>query len=91
MARSTASSAGRLRCSLLKKRVNFSTQSKPIRSLAVAIARSLTNTFAGIRPIDLPGFILAELAGAAVGMLLMKWLLGPSEVRGPVAIAQTQR
>ena len=27
----------------------------------------------------------------AVGMLLMKWLLGPSEVRGPVAIARTQR
>ena len=44
---------------------------------AVAIARSFTNTFSGIRPIDLPGFIVAELCGAVVGMLLMTWLLRP--------------
>ena len=31
--------------------------------------------FAGIRPIDLPGFILAELIGAVIGFLLMAWLL----------------
>jgi len=42
---------------------------------AVAIARSLTNTFSGIRPTDLPGFIVAELCGAVVAMLLMGWLL----------------
>ncbi len=67
------------------------TASTSFANPAVAIARSLTDTFAGIRPIDLPGFILAELAGAAIGMLLMKWLLGPAEVRGPVAIAETSR
>jgi glycerol uptake facilitator-like aquaporin len=44
---------------------------------AVAIARSLTNTFSGIRPVDLPGFIAAELVGAVVAMLLMSWLLAP--------------
>jgi len=55
----------------------------------VAIARSLTNTFAGIRPIDLPGFIIAELCGALIGMLLMNWLLGRPAVRGPMAIAET--
>jgi hypothetical protein len=55
----------------------------------VAIARSLTNTFSGIRPIDLPGFIVAELGGAVVGMLLMNWLVGSPAVRGPVAIAET--
>jgi glycerol uptake facilitator-like aquaporin len=64
------------------------TASTSFANPAVAIARSLTNTFAGIRPIDLPGFILAELGGAVIGTLLMKWLLGQPEVRGPVAIAQ---
>ena len=58
---------------------------------AVAIARSLTNTFSGIRPVDLPGFILAELCGAFVGMLLMNWMLGRPEARGPVRIAETSR
>jgi hypothetical protein len=41
----------------------------------VAIARSLTNTFSGIRPTDLPGFIAAELCGALAAMILMGWLL----------------
>ena len=35
----------------------------------------MTNTFSGIRPLDLPGFIAAELAGAVVALLLMTWLL----------------
>lgn len=65
------------------------TASTSFANPAVAIARSLTNTFAGIRPVDLPGFILAELCGAFVGMLLMNWLLGRPEARGPVSIAET--
>jgi glycerol uptake facilitator-like aquaporin len=44
---------------------------------AVAIARSFSNTFSGIRPLDLPGFIIAEVLGAVVGMLVMTWLLRP--------------
>ncbi|MDH2354037.1 aquaporin family protein [Bradyrhizobium sp. SSUT112] len=67
------------------------TASTSFANPAVAIARSLTNTFAGIRPIDLPGFILAELCGAFVGMLLMNWLLGRSRAAGPVPIAETTR
>ena len=66
------------------------TASTSFANPAVAIARSLTNTFAGIRPADLPGFILAELCGAFAGMLLMNWLLRRPEVRGPVAIAETR-
>ena len=54
------------------------TASTSFANPAVAIARSLTNTFSGIRPIDLPGFIVAELAGAFVGYLLMTWLLSPA-------------
>ncbi|PJG57130.1 aquaporin family protein [Bradyrhizobium forestalis] len=65
------------------------TASTSFANPAVAIARSLTNTFAGIRPVDLPGFILAELCGAVAGMLLMSWLLGQSQARGPVPIAET--
>jgi glycerol uptake facilitator-like aquaporin len=67
------------------------TASTSFANPAVAIARSLTNTFAGIRPVDLPGFIIAELLGAFVGMALMNWLLGRPEVRGPVKIAETSR
>ncbi len=42
---------------------------------AVAIARALTNSFSGIRPADLPGFIAAELFGALAALAVMTWLL----------------
>jgi glycerol uptake facilitator-like aquaporin len=51
------------------------TSSTSFANPAVAIARSLTNTFSGIRPADLPGFIAAELGGAVAALLLMNWLL----------------
>lgn len=41
---------------------------------ALAIARALTDTFAGIRPADVPGFIGAELAGAAAAAAVFRWL-----------------
>jgi glycerol uptake facilitator-like aquaporin len=51
------------------------TASTSFANPAVAIARAFSDTFAGIRPADLPGFILAELAGALVAMALAGWLL----------------
>jgi glycerol uptake facilitator-like aquaporin len=59
------------------------TSSTSFANPAVAIARSMTNSFSGIRPFDLPGFIAAELCGAVVALILMSWLLrdageGPS-------------
>ena len=51
------------------------TASTSFANPAVAIARSLTDTFSGIRPLDLPGFILAQIAGALVALALMSWLL----------------
>jgi len=42
---------------------------------AVAMARSLTNTFSGIRPVDAPWFILAEITGALLAAALFRWLL----------------
>jgi glycerol uptake facilitator-like aquaporin len=60
------------------------TSSTSFANPAVAIARSLTNTFSGIRPVDLPGFIAAELTGALAALWLMNWLLrstGEEELR----------
>src|SRR5881227_2410322 len=55
------------------------TASTSFANPAVAVARSFTNTFSGIRPIDLPGFIAAECFGAVLGMLVMTWLLRPEK------------
>jgi glycerol uptake facilitator-like aquaporin len=41
---------------------------------AVTLARAATNTFAGVRPADIPGFIFAELIGAALATLFAGWL-----------------
>ncbi|SDN02667.1 MIP/aquaporin family protein [Afipia sp. GAS231] len=51
------------------------TASTSFANPAVAIARSMTNTFSGIRPADLPGFIGAEIFGAVAAMIFMGWLL----------------
>lgn len=51
------------------------TASTSFANPAVAVARSLTNSFSGIRPLDLPGFIAAELVGAFVALWAMSWLL----------------
>jgi len=54
------------------------TASTSFANPAVAVARSLTNSFSGIRPTDLPGFILAEIAGALIAAAAMNWLLTPA-------------
>ena len=50
------------------------TSSTSFANPAVTLARALTNTFSGIRPMDVPGFILAQLAGAFAASLLFRWL-----------------
>jgi hypothetical protein len=42
---------------------------------AVTIARALTDTFAGIRPVDVPGLILAELLGGMAAIAMFRWLV----------------
>lgn len=59
------------------------TASTSFANPAVAIARSFTDTFAGIRPTDLPGFITAELVGAAIAVFVLGWLLSPSNSDQP--------
>jgi glycerol uptake facilitator-like aquaporin len=51
------------------------TASTSFANPAVAIARAFTNTFSGIRPLDLPGFILAQFVGAFCALALVGWLL----------------
>jgi glycerol uptake facilitator-like aquaporin len=51
------------------------TASASFANPAVTIARSLTDTFAGIAPGDAPGFIVAELLGAVAAAYLFRWLL----------------
>jgi glycerol uptake facilitator-like aquaporin len=51
------------------------TASTSFANPAVTLARSLTDTFVGIRPVDSPGFIIAQLAGAAAATLLFRWLI----------------
>lgn len=53
------------------------TASTSFANPAVAIARSFTDTFSGIRPVDLTGFIIAQLIGAALATALCHWLLKP--------------
>lgn len=50
------------------------TASTSFANPAVTLARAATDTFAGIQPIDTPGFIIAQLAGAAAATLLFCWL-----------------
>jgi glycerol uptake facilitator-like aquaporin len=50
------------------------TASTSFANPAVTIARSLSDTFAGIRPVDVPLFIVAQILGAIAATLLFRWL-----------------
>ena len=50
------------------------TSSTSFANPAVTLARAASNTFAGIRPVDAPGFIVAQLLGATAATLLFCWL-----------------
>jgi len=51
------------------------TASTSFANPAVTMARALTDTFSGIRPMDVPGFVLAQLAGALAATFLFRWLV----------------
>jgi glycerol uptake facilitator-like aquaporin len=54
------------------------TASTSFANPAVTLARCLSDTFAGIRPVDVGGFVLAQLAGAIAATVLFRWLM-PAE------------
>jgi glycerol uptake facilitator-like aquaporin len=60
------------------------TASTSFANPAITIARCLTNTFAGIRPADVPAFVGAQLLGALVGLCVGYALFSPRTARGGV-------
>jgi glycerol uptake facilitator-like aquaporin len=50
------------------------TSSTSFANPAVTLARAASDTFAGVRPVDAPGFIAAQFAGAMAATLLFRWL-----------------
>jgi len=68
------------------------TASTSFANPAVTLARALTDTFAGIRPLDVPGFVTAQLAGGMAATLLFRWLIpASSETRDRVGISTPER
>jgi glycerol uptake facilitator-like aquaporin len=57
---------------------------------AVTLARTLTDTFSGIRPVDVPGFLVAEIAGAVAAVIVFGWLV-PNACKGTGDINPTIR
>jgi glycerol uptake facilitator-like aquaporin len=51
------------------------TSSTSFANPAVTLARAATDTFSGVRPADVPGFVAAQLVGAAAATALFRWLV----------------
>jgi glycerol uptake facilitator-like aquaporin len=66
------------------------TSSTSFANPAVTLARSLSDTFAGIRPVDVPGFVVAQLLGAAAATILFWWLM-PLELKDATAVLVPHR
>src|ERR1700678_3184139 len=57
------------------------TASTSFANPAVTIARCLSDTFAGIRPLDVPGFVIAQFLGGIAATLVFRWLVPTLNVR----------
>jgi glycerol uptake facilitator-like aquaporin len=57
------------------------TSSTSFANPALTIARALSSTFAGIRPVDVPIFVAAQLSGAIGGTFLFRWLVPGPDTR----------
>jgi glycerol uptake facilitator-like aquaporin len=62
------------------------TSSTSFANPAVTLARSVSDTFAGIRPGDAPGFILAQVTGTAAALLLCRLLVPDAAAQGEVSV-----
>jgi glycerol uptake facilitator-like aquaporin len=67
------------------------TASTSFANPAVTLARSLSDTFAGIRPVDVPAFVVAQLLGAAAATGLFRWLVPALSAAAPRAVARRLR
>ncbi len=70
--RSPSINAAAVRVSLWIGAAYWFTASTSFANPAITIGRALSDTFAGIRPMDVPGFIAAQIAGGVVGVLLLR-------------------
>ncbi len=61
------------------------TASTSFANPAVTVARSFTDTFSGIRPLDAPAFIVVQFVGAITATLVFAWLLAPRATLGEAA------
>jgi glycerol uptake facilitator-like aquaporin len=59
------------------------TASTSFANPAVTLARALTQSFSGIAPVSVPGFLAAQLLGVAAGWALLPWLFGPPPTAKP--------
>ena len=65
------------------------TASTSFANPAVTLARALTDTFAGIRLVDVPAFVVAQFAGAAAATVLFRWLVpAPPQPSRDVVVAK---
>ena len=64
------------------------TSSTSFANPAVTLARSASDTFAGIRPADAPGFVVAQLLGAAVATFTFRWLVPSLPEVAPRVVAR---
>ena len=67
------------------------TASTSFANPAVTLARSMTNTFAGIRPADVAGFVAAQVAGALAATLLFQWLIPSLRENASAVMVQHDR
>ncbi len=67
------------------------TASTSFANPAMTLARSLTNTFAGIRPADAAGFVVAEFAGAFAATLLFRWLTRSLKENSSAVVSRSWR
>jgi glycerol uptake facilitator-like aquaporin len=61
------------------------TSSTSFANPAVTIARSLTDSFSGIRPLDVPAFVVAQVVGAFLATITICWLTAPQTTRAAAA------
>jgi len=66
------------------------TASTSFANPAVTLARAASDTFAGIRPADAPGFIMAQLTGAAAATGLFRWLIPTLPESAPDVVVRSR-
>lgn len=67
------------------------TSSTSFANPAVTVARAFTDTFAGIRPVDVPGFVVAQVVGALAAVAVFGWLVPPLRAVEPAGVKEPRR